>query len=77
MMIKSPCDSLNHRTVLGSRDAVFEVNFCRLAITLIWCFVQFITIKCIELINSYPKTGWEEFRTNNYALVILLYNYST
>ena len=61
-MIKSPRDSLNHRTVLGSRHPGFGVSWRRLDVPLSWWIIWFITTKGVEFINISSKICEEEFR---------------
>ena len=74
-MIKSPCDSKNHRTGFGRRGPGFEVNYWRLAITLSWWINWFITTKGIGLVHIYSKNCREEVRATDDAGISLVSNY--
>ena len=77
MMINYPHDSWNHRVGFGGRGPGFELSCLSLAVPLSWWFIWFITMKCIKLINLYPKTWWEGFWTTDDACIRFVSNYST
>ena len=77
MMIQFPHDVWNHRVGSGRRGPGFEVSWRRLDVPFSWWFFWFVTMNCIELINIYPKTWWEEFWTTDDACIIFVSNSST
>ena len=77
MMIKSPHNSWNHRTVFLGRGPWFQMSCCRFSVSLSWWIIWFFAMKGVELIHISYKNWWEEFMSMDDAGILLMYNPST